>query len=743
MAAAQWKERGNEFFKRGELDKAAECYGKAIELSGGQADEATFRNNRAACYVKQGKFEEALADCEEVLKREPRNLKALLRHACALENTGQPDRALAGYLRVTESERCKRGTDAFAGYFRTLGLRSDKARGHVKAAEATGMELDHERRFAEAAGRPDASDSLLQPILSAAVAGGWAALRGGAALPSFCTPLLSRAALDGCGFLRDEHVVPFLEGCPSLTALSLRDCVLLTDETLRAAGRHLRGLRSLDATNCLKMGDDGLRALAEGCPDLREVVLNRKFAGRDAPIKVTGAGLGALARSCKLERLELEWCTDVTDGCMAEVFSSCGESIRVLALGECSRITSSTLAAAGAYCPNLSALRSCPEKFCGASPIVWRAFSQNCAGLAELRLSSLSMRPDAIHPMLEACAGVTRLDLSYCRNVDDNALAIIGATCKGLVELGLRDCTRVTTEGVAALASAAPPALESADLGGLPRVSDGALVALAAVCPKLRRLGARATGVAGGSRVRGKGPADVVAALLAASQVPPSPVRLRRTRSLEELDVTSREDVADASFAPLGEELAQLRCLTLEHCAMADDEEEEDEEKIARTVLACPALEGLSAGDAGAEADEDEGEGEGDGKVRVQGTASARFTDAGVIAVAGRCGALRSLALVGAPGVTDAALAAVDDGLIDALEEEEDGGAGGACPAARLATLLLSGCRGVSGARVDGLRNRFPHVSVEHYCLDDFDDLDFDEDEDDEDEDEDEDEDDE
>lgn len=85
--AQNYKEQGNEAFKNNDMDLAIKLYTKAINLSPQETRElAIYYKNRAAAYLKQEKFEEALSDCDKSLKIVPSDPKALFRRSQALEN---------------------------------------------------------------------------------------------------------------------------------------------------------------------------------------------------------------------------------------------------------------------------------------------------------------------------------------------------------------------------------------------------------------------------------------------------------------------------------------------------------------------------------------------------------------------------------------------------------------------------------------------------------------------------------
>jgi len=102
-AASASKERGNTFFKAGDIDQAIECYSEAIDLAPpGAIELATFYANRAACYGKTGRHRFVAEDCTEALKLQPDHVKALMRRAQAKEAMDEPGQALEDMKKVVE-----------------------------------------------------------------------------------------------------------------------------------------------------------------------------------------------------------------------------------------------------------------------------------------------------------------------------------------------------------------------------------------------------------------------------------------------------------------------------------------------------------------------------------------------------------------------------------------------------------------------------------------------------------------
>lgn len=82
--AAQFKAKGNEFYKKREWDTAVEWYGKAIAAD---PDQKTYYSNRAAALTNAGRFEEAVADGKMCIQKDPSWNKGYYRLATALKAT--------------------------------------------------------------------------------------------------------------------------------------------------------------------------------------------------------------------------------------------------------------------------------------------------------------------------------------------------------------------------------------------------------------------------------------------------------------------------------------------------------------------------------------------------------------------------------------------------------------------------------------------------------------------------------
>ena len=104
--ANQIREQGNLAVKRSEFEEASELYSTAIKL---KVDDWRLFANRALCYLKLGRPQQALEDCEKCLSLHRNNSKALQRKIWALHNLVNEG--------ATHLNGQKRATMAVAVYF--------------------------------------------------------------------------------------------------------------------------------------------------------------------------------------------------------------------------------------------------------------------------------------------------------------------------------------------------------------------------------------------------------------------------------------------------------------------------------------------------------------------------------------------------------------------------------------------------------------------------------------------------
>uniref|UniRef100_A0A8C0IAH5 Translocase of outer mitochondrial membrane 34 n=1 Tax=Bubo bubo TaxID=30461 RepID=A0A8C0IAH5_BUBBB len=94
------KEEGNELVKKGNHKKAVEKYSESLKLN----QECATYTNRALCYLALKQYKEAVQDCSEALKLDPKNVKALYRRAQALKELKDYKSSIADIKSLLKTE---------------------------------------------------------------------------------------------------------------------------------------------------------------------------------------------------------------------------------------------------------------------------------------------------------------------------------------------------------------------------------------------------------------------------------------------------------------------------------------------------------------------------------------------------------------------------------------------------------------------------------------------------------------
>ncbi|KAJ0029680.1 hypothetical protein NQD34_004677 [Periophthalmus magnuspinnatus] len=127
------KEKGNAYFKSGNLDAALSCYTKALKLSENEADCAVLYRNRCACYLKLEDYSKAELDATKALDTDPADVKARFRRAQAYQKLGRLDQAFVDTQRCAQLEPKNK---AFQDLLRQLGVQIQQKSAQLNSTDA-------------------------------------------------------------------------------------------------------------------------------------------------------------------------------------------------------------------------------------------------------------------------------------------------------------------------------------------------------------------------------------------------------------------------------------------------------------------------------------------------------------------------------------------------------------------------------------------------------------------------------
>ncbi|KAK7096258.1 hypothetical protein V1264_005574 [Littorina saxatilis] len=170
---------------------------------------------------------------------------------------------------------------------------------------------------------------------------------------------LTRFRLDQCGKLTNSAVEAIAEGCPQLQYLHLLSCSLNDAGILHLA--KLTKLAVLDISNVSQLSPRVVERVTASCPHLETLAISLNRAIDDQCLKhivqhcprlkclscvacsLSDAGLHHIARhAANLERLDVAWCSDITDHGIVEISAACPR-LRYLGIMRCGLITMATV----------------------------------------------------------------------------------------------------------------------------------------------------------------------------------------------------------------------------------------------------------------------------------------------------------------------------------------------------------------------------------------------------------------
>lgn len=129
VKAEEEKEKGNEFFKKGDFSSAMKHYSEAIARN---PDDPKLYSNRAACYTKLAAFDLGLKDCDMCLKLDEKFIKGWIRKGKILQGMQDPSQALAAYQKAMEIDSTN--AEAIEGYRQcTMAIHSNPEEVRKKA----------------------------------------------------------------------------------------------------------------------------------------------------------------------------------------------------------------------------------------------------------------------------------------------------------------------------------------------------------------------------------------------------------------------------------------------------------------------------------------------------------------------------------------------------------------------------------------------------------------------------------
>lgn len=300
-----------------------------------------------------------------------------------------------------------------------------------------------------------------------------------------------------CSSITEEQFTASFEGCDTkyLRVLQLDQCGrcmpdYILKSTLAVSFNNLPALTTISLTGACRLSDIGLSALVRAAPMLHSINLSQCSLLTSASFYTLTETLGSVLRELyiddcqnidamhilpaleKLEHLEvlsIAGSQTVCDRFIRKLVAACGRNLKALTLSDCVKLTDASLKSISNSCSGLFALDLVNlSKLTDAS---LAHLANGCPAMHTLKLRHNAFSDEAIAAFIETCGdtfielslnslrkvgfntaislskhsqNLQTLDLSWCRNLTDEAMGLIVDSCSSLRVLKLFGCTQIT-----------------------------------------------------------------------------------------------------------------------------------------------------------------------------------------------------------------------------------------------------------------------------------------------------------
>ncbi|KAM3741533.1 hypothetical protein ACB098_07G002400 [Castanea mollissima] len=276
----------------------------------------------------------------------------------------------------------------------------------------------------------------------------------------------SEVRLRDCSWLTEEQFTDSFQTCDTsnLTVLQLDQCGrcmadYVLPSTLARSSNSLAALTTLSLSGACRLSDDGLSKLVSSASALRSLNLSQCSL-------LTSS---ALKKFEQLQVLSLAGIQNVGDDFLKEFLTARGHNIKELVLADCVKLTDSSFKVISETCPGLCAIDL--VNLSKLTDFAIGYLANGCRAIQKLKLCRNSFSDEAIAAFLETsgdwlkelslnnvkkvgyntAASLGRrskrlhtLDLSWCRNLTDEAVGFVVDNCLSLRVLKLFGCTQIT-----------------------------------------------------------------------------------------------------------------------------------------------------------------------------------------------------------------------------------------------------------------------------------------------------------
>ncbi|KAL0427105.1 UNVERIFIED_CONTAM: EIN3-binding F-box protein 1 [Sesamum latifolium] len=241
------------------------------------------------------------------------------------------------------------------------------------------------------------------------------------------------------------------KGLQTLSSLTITSCRGVTDLSLEAVGRGCPNLKHMCLRKCCFVSDNGLVAFAKAAGSLESLQLEEVN-------RITQLGILTALSSCisKLKSVSLVKCMGIKDLSTEFPMLSPCESLRCLSIRSCPGFGSTSLAVVGKLCPQLHHLDLsglCGITDAGLLPLLESSLARLHGETLELlNLDGCQKITDAsLAALADSCPLLNDLDVSKCSITDSGVVALSHGSQHNLQILSFSGCSMITNKSRPAL----------------------------------------------------------------------------------------------------------------------------------------------------------------------------------------------------------------------------------------------------------------------------------------------------
>ncbi|XP_036961772.1 dynein regulatory complex subunit 6 isoform X2 [Acanthopagrus latus] len=248
-----------------------------------------------------------------------------------------------------------------------------------------------------------------------------------------------------CFNVTDLMLQRIVEGCPCLLYLNL-SCTLITNKTLRELSRNCLNLQFLSLAYCYRFTDEGCMYLAtgKGCCNLLHLNLS-------GCTQMTVNGFRYISEGCpSLKEIVIDDMPTLSDSCVSALIARCRclSDISLLDAAHLSDVAIKAIA-------EVAKLKSfSTEGNSQLTDISWAALCSSSPGLHRLHAAECPRMTDAGLKSVATLKNLQHLDISLCEKVSDMGIQCLtkGSSSSKLRELNVSHCSHITDISVLSIA---------------------------------------------------------------------------------------------------------------------------------------------------------------------------------------------------------------------------------------------------------------------------------------------------